>query len=309
MAYFNNVLEAVGNTPLVKLQHLPSKDCASILVKLESLNPGGSIKTRAALGMIRAAERDGKLRPGSIIVEATSGNQGIGLSLVAAVLGYKTIICMPENMSEERKALVRAYGAELVLTPAGKDIQEAITLARQKANEIRESDPQHVFLASQFDNPANPETHRTTTAQEILSQVGGPIDAFVAGIGTGGTLTGVGEVLKAKFPSIKVVAVEPSNAAILRGGTIGHHIQQGIGDGFIPNILNTGIIDDIVLVNDEDALQTARDLARKEGLLVGVSSGSNVWAALRIGQELGKGKTVVTVLPDTGERYLSMGLY
>ncbi|MCR4397408.1 MAG: cysteine synthase A [Firmicutes bacterium] len=304
-----NVLEAVGNTPLIELCKMQRDTGARVLAKFEAVNPGGSIKTRTALGMVEAAERDGRLRPGSIIVEATSGNQGIGLAMVAAAKGYRAIICMPDNMSEERKSLIRAYGAELRLVPAGRDIQEAIASARRAAEEIAADDPR-VFLAGQFSNPANPWIHRTTTAREILEQVDGPITAFVAGVGTGGSLTGIGEAIKERFPDAYVAAVEPEKAAILSGSRVmEHHVQQGIGDGLIPEVLNTAIYDDVIVVSDCDAVETAKRLAREEGLFVGVSSGSNVWAALRVAAKLGNGKIVVTILPDTGERYLSCGLF
>ncbi|MGE5485160.1 MAG: cysteine synthase A [Ignavibacteriales bacterium] len=304
-----SVLEAVGNTPLIELCKIERGTGARILAKLEAVNPGGSIKSRTALGMIEAAERDGKLRPDSIVVEATSGNQGIGIAMVAAAKGYRAIICMPENMSEERKALIRAYGAELRLVPAGHDIQEAILGAKKAAEDLAANDPR-VFLAGQFSNPANPEMHRRTTAREILEQVDGPIAAFCAGVGTGGSLTGIGEVIKAKYPDALVAAVEPANAAILSGGKkMAHHVQQGIGDGMIPEVLNTSIYDEVIVVTDEDAVATAKRLAREEGLFVGVSSGSNVWAAAQLAKRLGDGKIVVTLLPDTGERYLSCGVF
>ncbi|MCL6450751.1 MAG: cysteine synthase A [Acetobacteraceae bacterium] len=303
-----SILEAVGETPLVELSRVGGGSRARVLAKVEGLNPSGSIKARSALAMIEAAEREGRLRPGAIIVEPTSGNQGIGLAMVAAVKGYRARLVMPESMSAERRALISAYGAEVVLTPAGRDIQEAIEICIQEARRMAEEDPR-VFLPQQFENPANPAVHRETTAREILDQVGGPIHAFVAGVGTGGTLTGVGEALKSAFPGVMVVAVEPTAAPLLSGGKMGTHIQQGIGDGVMPAVLNTKVIDRVITVEDADAAATARELARREGLLVGVSSGSNVWASLVVARELGPGRTVVTVLPDSGERYLSMGLF
>ncbi len=304
-----SVLEAVGNTPLIELCRIERETGARILAKLEAVNPGGSIKSRTALGMIEAAERDGRLRPDSILVEATSGNQGIGIAMVAAAKGYRAIICMPDNMSDERKSLIRAYGAELRLVPAGEDIQEAVLSAKKAAEELAAGDPR-VFLAGQFSNPANPEMHRRTTAREILEQVDGPIAGFCAGVGTGGSLTGIGEVIKAKFPGALIAAVEPVNSAILSGGkSFAHHAQQGIGDGLIPEVLNTSVYSEVIVVSDEDAVNTSRRLAKEEGLFVGVSSGSNVWAALRLAERLGDGRIVVTILPDTGERYLSCGVF
>ncbi|HHV78596.1 MAG TPA: cysteine synthase A [Firmicutes bacterium] len=303
----DDVLKALGNTPLIRLRRM-AQGCAEVLVKFEGVNIGGSIKTRTAFGMVEEAERSGALRPGCTIVEATSGNQGIGLALVAAVKGYKCVIVMPDNMSIERRKLMKAYGAEIVLVPAGESIAEAIENARNKAKELAAADP-NVWLANQFSNPANPAIHSRTTALEIIEQVGGKIDAFCAGIGTGGTITGVGRVLKQRWPNVLVAAVEPTKAALLAGGKISHHAMQGMGDGVMPDILDRSIIDRVILVEDEEAIQTARDLARREGLLVGVSSGANTWAALQLARELGPGKTVVTVLPDTGERYLSTDLY
>lgn len=304
-----SVLEVVGNTPLIELCRLERGTGARVLAKLEAVNPGGSIKTRTALGMIEAAEKDGRLKPGSIVVEATSGNQGIGIAMIAAAKGYPAIICMPENMSEERKMLIRAYGAELKLVPAGHDIQEAIASARKCAEDMAASDPR-MFLAGQFCNPANPGVHRLTTAKEILDQVDGPIAAFCAGVGTGGSLTGIGEAIKERFPEAIIAAVEPENAAILSGSKVmKHHVQQGIGDGLIPEVLNTKLYEEVIIVSDKEAVETSRRLAREEGLFVGVSSGTNTWAALELAKRLGHGKIVVTLLPDTGERYLSCGVF
>ncbi len=305
----SNILEAIGQTPLIRLRKVTPANGSRVLVKMEALEPGGSIKIRPAYYMVRAAEKAGKLRPGSIITEATSGNQGIALALVGAALGYRVRICMPSTMSRERQALVRSYGAEVVLTEPGANIGETIETARRTAERMAEEDSE-VFFVGQFTNPANPEAHRETTAAEIVDQVGdeGPVDAFVSGIGTGGTITGVGQVLKKTYPGCLVVTAEPSGAAILAGGPIGDHIQQGIGDGLIPDVLDRSIIDRVVLVTDADAMATSRRLAREEGLFVGVSSGTNVWAAIKVAEDLGPGKTIVTICPDTGERYLSLGI-
>ncbi len=304
----SNILEAMGNTPLIRLNNMTDDDSAEILVKFEGLNVGGSVKTRTAYNMIKKAEEEGKINKDSIIVEPTSGNQGIGLALVGAVKGYKTIIIMPDSVSEERRKLVKHYGAEVKLVHdagnIGKCIDECLQLAltMQKENE-------NVFVPQQFENPANPEIQRKSTAVEILDQAGKPIHGFCAGIGTGGTLTGIGEVLKEANPDIEIWAVEPEDAAILSGGLIGTHIQMGIGDGIIPEILNTEIYSDICIVTDEEALTTAKDLAKKEGILCGISSGTNVAAAIKLAKKLGKGKTVVAVLPDTAERYFSTPLF
>jgi len=304
---YKSVLQAIGRTPMVELQRVGKDTGCRLLVKIECLNPGGSIKSRTAYWMVEDARRQGLIDNDTILVEATSGNQGIGLSMVGAALGLKVRIIMPENMSKERQLLMRAYGADVVLTPAGNDIGEAIRLAMDTARKMAEEDAR-IFWVNQFSNNANTDAHRKTTAQEILTQVEGPIDAFVSGIGTGGTITGVGEELKSQYPDCVVVAAEPENGAILSGGKIGHHIQQGIGDGLIPDILNQDVICRIIVVPDPDAVETARLLAQEEGLFVGISSGTNVWAALRIAEESGPGKTIVTVLPDSGERYLSSGL-
>lgn len=302
-----SILQAIGSTPMVELQRVGKETGCRLLAKVEGLNPGGSIKSRTAYWMVESASSQGLINRDTILVEATSGNQGIGLSMVGAVFGLKVRIIMPENMSKERQMLMRAYGAEVILTPAGKDIGEAIRRAMDTAREMADEDPK-VFWVNQFNNPANTDAHRRTTAHEILMQVDEPIDAFVSGVGTGGTITGVGEELKGHYPDCLVVAAEPENGAILSGGRIGHHIQQGIGDGLIPGILNQDILDRIVVVPDEDALETARLLARKEGLFAGISSGTNVWAAIKIAEELGPGRTIVMVLPDCGERYLSSAL-
>ncbi len=305
---YNNVLEAVGATPMIRLSRMVGPDSAQVLVKYEGLNVGGSIKTRTALNMIEEAERAGLLSPDSIIVEPTSGNQGIGLALIGAVKGYRTIIIMPDSVSEERRKLVRHYGAEVRLVHDAGNIGECIENCLQTALRLAEEDPR-VYIPQQFENPNNPMVHRRCTAQEILEQVGGPIHGFCSGVGTGGTITGIGETLKAQNPEIEIWAVEPENAAILAGGTIGTHLQMGIGDGLIPDNLNTEIYSDIYIVTDEEAIQTAQALAREEGLMCGISSGTNVAAALALAKKLGPGKTVVTILPDTAERYFSTPLF
>lgn len=305
---YDNVLDAIGSTPVIRLSKMAPKDGAEILVKYEGLNVGGSIKTRTAYNMILKAEKEGILKPDSIVVEPTSGNQGIGLALVGAVRGYKTIIIMPDSVSEERRKLVRHYGAEVVLVHDDGDIGKCIARCVEAAMEMKEKDPR-VFVPQQFENPANLMTHRHHTALEILNDVAAPIDGFCSGIGTGGTITGIGEVLKAQNPEMVIWAVEPENAAILAGGNIGTHLQMGIGDGLIPPILNREIYSDICIISDEEAIQTAKDLARLEGLMCGISSGTNVAAAIKMAKKLGKGKTVVTVLPDTAERYFSTPLF
>jgi cysteine synthase A len=306
---YNNILEAIGNTPMIRLNRMPEEGSAEVLVKMEGLNVGGSIKTRTALNMIEQAEKEGLIHPEeTIIVEPTSGNQGIGLALVGAVKGYKTIIIMPDSVSEERRKLVRHYGAEVILIHDAGDIGACIDECLRTALRMRDENPK-VFVPQQFENPNNTLTHKKYTALEIMAQVAGPIDGFCAGIGTGGTITGIGEVLKAQYPDIEIWAVEPENAAILAGGTVGTHLQMGIGDGIIPDILNQQIYNDIYVVTDEEALETSRRLAREEGLMVGISAGTNVAAALRLAKKLGKGKTVVTVLPDTAERYFSTPLF
>ena len=305
---YNNILEAVGHTPMVQLNRMTGPEDARVLVKFEGLNVGGSIKTRTALNMIEDAEKRGWLKPDSIIVEPTSGNQGVGLALVAAVKGYKAVIIMPDSVSRERKMLVEQYGAEVILVHDAGNIGDCIEACLQKAAEMAEYDPK-VFVPQQFENQANPAVHRDCTGMEILEQVDGPIDGFVSGIGTGGTISGVGETLKAKNPDMEIWAVEPEKAAILSGGIIGSHLQMGIGDGLIPGVLNQKIYDDVYIVDDETALQTARKLAQKEGLLCGISSGTNVAAALALAKKLGKGKTVIAILPDTGERYFTTPLF
>lgn len=304
----NNILDAVGNTPIIRLNRIVEPDCADILVKFEGLNVGGSIKTRTALNMINAAEKAGLISHDSIIVEPTSGNQGIGLALVGAVRGYSVKIIMPDSVSLERRKLVEHYGAEVILIHdngnIGLCIEECIALALKMKSE----NPK-VFVPQQFENPANPEVQRIHTGTEILKQVNGPIHGFCSGIGTGGTITGIGETLKKHNPDITIWAVEPENAAILSGGSIGTHIQMGIGDGVIPEILNQDIYDEVCIIKDEEALMISRELASKEGILCGISSGTNVAAAIKLAKKLGKGKTVVTVLPDTAERYFSTPLF
>ena len=305
---YQNILDAMGHTPMVQLNHMVPKGAARVLVKYEGLNVGGSVKTRVAYNMIRDAENRGILTKDSIIVEPTSGNQGIGLALVGAVLGYKVRIIMPDSVSIERKKIMQHYGAEVVLIHDEGNIGDAIAKCLETALQMERDDPK-VFVPQQFENPANPMIHRHQTGLEILEQVGGPIDGFCSGIGTGGTITGIGETLKALNPDMTIWAVEPENAAILAGGTVSTHIQMGIGDGLIPEILNTEIYEDIYIVSDEEALQTARDLASKEGLMCGISSGTNVAAAIKLAEKLGEGKTVVTILPDTAERYFSTPLF
>lgn len=305
---YNNVLEAVGHTPMIKLNRMAEPDGADIFVKFEGVNIGGSIKTRTALNMVLAAEKQGLITKDTIIVEPTSGNQGIGLALVGAVRGYKTIIIMPDSVSEERRKIVKHYGAEVILIHDDGDIGACIDECLQTALRMQKEDS-NVFVPQQFENPNNPKAHKNHTALEIMEQVAGPIDGFCSGIGTGGTITGIGEVLKAQYPDIEIWAVEPENAAILAGGNIGTHLQMGIGDGIVPDILNQSIYDDIYIVTDEEAISTAQRLAREEGLMCGISSGTNVAAAIKLAKKLGPGKTVVTVLPDTAERYFSTPLF
>ncbi len=303
-----NILEAMGNTPIIQLNHMTSENDARILVKFEGLNVGGSIKTRTALNMIIDAENRGLINKDTIIVEPTSGNQGIGLALVGAVRGYKVKIIMPDSVSEERRKLVQHYGAEVVLVHDNGNIGLCIEECLNLALKLRDENP-NVFVPQQFENPANPEIQRSGTGREIIEQVGGAIHGFCSGIGTGGTITGIGETLKAENPDMVIWAVEPENAAILSGGSIGTHLQMGIGDGLIPAILNQNIYDDVCIIGDDEAIQTSKDLAKKEGILCGISSGTNVAAAIKLAKKLGKGKTVVTVLPDTAERYFSTPLF
>lgn len=306
---YQNVLEAVGNTPLIRLNRMADPDGAEILVKYESLNVGGSIKTRTALNMIEEAEKAGRIAPGkNIIVEPTSGNQGIGLALIGAVKRYETVIIMPDSVSAERRKLAAHYGARVVLIHDAGNIGDCIEECQRTAVRMAEQDPR-VYVPQQFENPANPAVHRRQTALEILEQAARPIDGFCSGVGTGGTITGIGEVLKEKNPQMEIWAVEPENAAILAGGNVGTHLQMGIGDGLIPGILNQSIYSEICIISDEEAIRTARELARLEGLMCGISSGTNVAAAKRLAKKLGKGKTVVTILPDTAERYFSTPLF
>ena len=304
---FQNILEAMGDTPMIQLQRMVPEGAARVLVKVEGLNVGGSIKTRTAFNMLRDAEERGLIHKDTIIVEPTSGNQGIGLSLVGAVKGYQVRIIMPDSVSEERRKLMRHYGAEVILVHDDGNIGKCIEECLKTALRMAEEDP--VFVPQQFENPANPQVHRDRTGVEILRQVDGPIDGFCSGIGTGGTITGIGEVLREQNPGMEIWAVEPEHAAILSGGSIGTHLQMGIGDGVIPGILNQQIYQDICIVTDEEAIRAARELASKEGIMCGISSGTNVVAAIRLAQKLGEGKTVVTVLPDTAERYFSTPLY
>jgi len=296
-----SALELIGDTPLVELQRIPRHGSARILGKLESLNPGGSVKDRIALAMVDEAERSGRLKPGDTIVEPTSGNTGIGLAVVAAIKGYRLILTMPEDMSVERRTLVSRFGAELVLTPAIEGMSGAVYAAES----LVANNPGY-FMPQQFLNPANPEIHRLTTAREILKATQGQIDAFVAGVGTGGTITGVGEVLKQEVPGVRVVAVEPAKSPVLQGGRARPHGIQGIGASFVPGVLNMDVLDEIISVEDEDAYRMATRLTREEGLLVGISAGGNVVASTIVAERLGAGKVVVTILPDTGERYLTV---
>lgn len=303
-SFLPQITEGIGNTPLVKLNRLSPEGGATIFGKVEYFNPGGSVKDRICLNMIDEAEKQGKLKPGGTIVEATSGNTGIGLALVAAVRGYKLILVMPESMSLERASLLSSYGAQLILTPAWDGMKGSI----KEAESIISQNPEY-FMPDQFSNPANPAMHKKTTALELWDALDGKIDALVTAVGTGGTITGCGEVFKERNPSIKVIAVEPAGSPILSGGEPGPHKIQGIGAGFIPKVLNRSILDDIIRVTDDQAYQTTKLLAKKEGLLVGISAGANVFAAQHVAKELGPGKNVVTVLCDTGERYLSIEKY
>jgi cysteine synthase A len=298
----DTVLDLIGNTPMVRLHRLPPEGAAEVWAKLEKFNPAGSVKDRIAKAMIEAAEESGVLKPGGTVVEPTSGNTGIGLAMVAAVKGYRLVLVMPETVSAERSALLKAYGAEVVLTPGMTGMKGAIAAAEEMA---RDHD---YFMPLQFSNPANPDIHRRTTAAEILAQMGN-LDALVAGVGTGGTVTGVGEILKGVLPDVQIVAVEPAGSPVLAGGSPGKHKIQGIGAGFVPEVLKTSIISEIMQVTDEDAAETTRRLAREEGILAGISSGAATWAAIQMAQRLGRGKVVVALLPDTGERYLSTELF
>jgi cysteine synthase A len=299
-----DILKLIGNTPLVRINKLRGPDDSEIYAKLEGFNPGGSVKDRIALSMIESAEKEGRLHPGSTIIEPTSGNTGIGLSLVCAVKGYRLILTMPETMSIERRQLLTAYGAELILTPADRGMMGAV----EKAEELYLKNRDY-FLPQQFENPANPDIHRRTTALEIIRDLGGVPDVFVAGVGTGGTITGVGEVLKEKRKDVYVVAVEPAGSPVLSGGTPGKHRIAGIGAGFFPGVLNTKVYDEIITVTDEDAEETTRRLAKIEGILAGLSSGAAMWAALKIAKRMGKGKKIVVIFPDRGDRYLSTGVF
>jgi len=299
-----DILKLIGNTPLVRIRRLTGPDDAEIYAKLEGFNPGGSVKDRIALNMIEVAEKTGRLMPGGTIIEPTSGNTGIGLSLVCAVKGYRLILTMPETMSIERRQLLAAYGAELILTPADRGMMGAV----EKAEEIYLNNRDY-FMPQQFENPANPDIHRRTTALEIINDLGGVPDVFVAGVGTGGTITGVGEVLKEKRKDVYVVAVEPAGSPVLSGGAPGKHRIAGIGAGFFPGVLNTKVYDEIITVTDEEAEETTRRLARIEGILAGISSGAAMWAAIKIANRLGRGKRIVVILPDRGDRYLSTGVF
>lgn len=299
----NSITELIGDTPAVKLNRIVDEDSADVYVKLEFMNPGSSVKDRIALAMIEAAEKEGKLKPGDTIIEPTSGNTGIGLAMVAAAKGYKAILVMPDTMSLERRNLLRAYGAELVLTPGSEGMRGAIRKAEELANE------HGYFMPQQFKNEANPEIHRLTTGREIVEQMGDQLDAFVAGIGTGGTITGAGEVLREAYPNIKIYAVEPADSPVLSGGKPGPHKIQGIGAGFVPDILNTNIYDEVITVKTEEAFAAARRAAREEGILGGISSGAAIHAALKVAKQLGKGKKVLAIIPSNGERYLSTALY
>ena len=304
MKVVNSIIELVGNTPIVKLNRVVDENCAEVLVKLEYFNPGSSVKDRIALSMIEKAEAEGKLKKGSVIVEPTSGNTGIGLSIVGASKGYKVILIMPDTMTMERRSLLKAYGAQLILTPGEKGMKGAI----EKAQELVQKN-QNYFMPQQFENPHNPAKHMETTGIEILNQSDGKVDVFIAGVGTGGTVSGVGKLLKEKVENIKIVAVEPYSSPVLSGGGPGSHKIQGIGAGFIPEVLDMNVIDEIEKVKDEEAIDMTRSLARKEGLLLGISSGAAIFAAVKKAKELGKGKRIVVIAPDSGERYLSTGIF
>ncbi|MCR3923467.1 MAG: cysteine synthase A [Firmicutes bacterium] len=304
MKIAQSVVELIGQTPMVRLVKLAGPNLAEVVVKLESFNPGGSVKDRIAMNMILTAEREGKLKPGATILEPTSGNTGIGLAMLAAARGYRLILVMPDTMSMERRNLLHAYGAEYILTPGAKGMKGTL----DEVDRMLQEHPEY-FVPQQFANPANPEVHRVTTAREILEQTDGELDAFVAGVGTGGTITGVGEIIKQEKPGVKVYAVEPTNSPVLSGGQPGPHKIQGIGAGFIPSVLNRDVIDEVLLVSNEDATETTRQLAAEEGLLVGISSGAAVFAALQVARKLGPGKRVVVIAPDSGERYLTTDLF
>ncbi|BAU26172.1 cysteine synthase [Aneurinibacillus soli] len=306
MRVAQSITDLIGYTPLVKLNRVVEEGEANIYLKLEFFNPGSSVKDRIALAMIEAAEKDGVLKEGMTIIEPTSGNTGIGLAMVAAAKGYRAVLVMPDTMSIERRNLLRAYGAELVLTPGAEGMGGAI----RKAEELVKEDPSY-FLPQQFKNPANPQIHRETTARELLEQgeeLGG-IDGFISGVGTGGTITGVGEVLKEKYPNVRIVAVEPAASPVLSGGRPGPHKIQGIGAGFVPDTLNTEVYDEIIKVENDDAFETSRAVAKKEGILGGISSGAAIYAAKKLAKELGPGKNIVVIIPSNGERYLSTPLY
>lgn len=299
----NSIVDLIGNTPIVKLNNLVEADSAEVYLKLEYMNPGSSVKDRIAMAMIEEAEQSGKLKKGDTIIEPTSGNTGIGLAMVAAAKGLKAILVMPDTMSMERRNLLRAYGAELVLTPGAEGMGGAIRKAEELAKE------HGYFMPQQFKNEANPEIHRKTTGKEIVEQMGGQLDAFISGIGTGGTISGAGDVLKENYPGIKIVAVEPSDSPVLSGGKPGPHKIQGIGAGFVPDTLNTGIYDEIIKVQNDEAFEYARRAAKEEGILGGISSGAAIFAALQVAKKLGKGKKVLAIIPSNGERYLSTPLY
>ncbi len=300
-----DILRLIGNTPLVRVNNMTVSGDAEIWAKLEGLNPGGSVKDRIALSMIDSAEKEGKLKPGATIIEPTSGNTGIGLAMVAAVKGYKLVLTMPDTMSMERRQLLQAYGAQLVLSEGKKGMKGAV----EKAIEIHQGHPEYYYMPQQFENPANPEVHRKTTAREILDDLGSVPEGFVAGVGTGGTITGVGEVLRESNPEIWIAAVEPASSPVLSGGSPGPHKIAGIGAGFVPGVLNTKIYNEVIPVTDGDAAETARALAKKEGILSGISSGAAMWAAMKVARKLGKGKRVAVIFPDGGDRYLSTGLF
>ena len=303
---YENLADTFGNTPLVKITKINKGLGGTVLVKMESFNPAGSVKDRIGVAMIEAGERDGKLKPGKIVIEPTSGNTGIALAFVCAAKGYPLILTMPETMTIERRNLLKAYGAQLILTPGAEGMKGAIA----KANEIRDSDPQTYFMPGQFDNPANPEVHRRTTGEEIWRDTDGAVDILVAGVGTGGTITGAGELLQSRKPSVECITVEPDTSCVLSGGKPGPHKLQGFAAGFVPSILNTKVYDEVIQVSADDAIGMARRLAREEGMLVGISSGANVWAALQVaGRPKNAGKLIVTIGADTGERYLSHPLF